>query len=123
MSDINDFKYKLSQLTTENEQLRRKVQEAGDLGRKIAEYERRIDQLGGEIRNESSKREQMTRENSTLSQRLTEIDRLSKELQAVQNNILRLTKENEALNADYIASQESLRLSTSQMAKVAAELK
>lgn len=38
ISDINDFKYKLSQLTTENEQLRRKVQEAGDLGRKIAEY-------------------------------------------------------------------------------------
>lgn len=36
MSDINDFKYKLTQLTTENEQLRRKLQEAGDLGRKVA---------------------------------------------------------------------------------------
>lgn len=44
-------------------------------------------------------------------------------MQTVQNNILRLTKENEALNADYIASQESLRLSTSQMSKLAAELK
>jgi len=70
LSEINDFKYKLTQFTTENEQLRKKLQETGDLNRKLAEYERRIEQLSGELRSEATKKEQATRENTTLSQRL-----------------------------------------------------
>ena len=92
------------------------------MNRKISEYERKIEHLSGEVRTESSKREIMTRENSTLSQRLVEIDRLSNELSAHQKNILRLTSENQAFNTDYLNTQESLRLSTSNMSKIAAEL-
>jgi tetrahydromethanopterin S-methyltransferase subunit G len=61
MTDLNDFKYKLTQFTTENEQLRKKLQEAGDLQRRLSEYERKIEQLTGEVRNEAGKRDQMTR--------------------------------------------------------------
>jgi chromosome segregation ATPase len=58
----------------------------------------------------------------TLSQRMLEIDRLGKDIGQLQQNILNLTKENQALNVEYLSTQENLRLSTSQTAKLAAEL-
>jgi regulator of replication initiation timing len=51
---------------------------------------------------------------------MVEIDRLGKDIGQLQQNILNLTKENQALNAEYISTQENLRLSTSQTAKLAA---
>jgi chromosome segregation ATPase len=47
---------------------------------------------------------------------------LGKDIAQLQGNILKLTKENQSLNADYAAAQDNLRLSSSQMAKLAAEL-
>lgn len=54
--------------------------------------------------------------------RLQEIDKLGKQLHELQNNILRLSQENQALNSDYLSAQEGLRVSQSQTAKFSNEL-
>jgi SMC interacting uncharacterized protein involved in chromosome segregation len=54
-SELADFKFKVQQFTDENERLKRRVQEAGDLSGKIGDMERKAREL--EYRNQALERE------------------------------------------------------------------
>ena len=104
-SELNDLKNRVHVLTSELESKNREIRSLND---RLGETE--------------GTKEQIKRENMTLSQRMIEIDRLGKDIGQLQQNIIKLTKENQALNTEYLSTQENLRVSTSQTAKLAAEL-
>lgn len=81
-NELNDLKYKTQQATAENEQLRRKLQEAGDVHMKISELERRARDL--EYRNQGLEREKGEYEGKTrtLEQKISS---LTAEIERVQN--------------------------------------
>ena len=120
--EIEDFRSRVGTHVQENEALKRKAQEGGEMQRRLAEYERTINELKNQVRNSTQKTQELDRDNSSLSTRLLEIDRLGKQLHELQTNILRLSQENQALNSDYLAAQEGLRVSQSQAAKFSNEV-
>jgi len=55
-------------LTVENEQYKRRLQDSGELGRRVADYEHKIGVLSQEIERLNVTLEGRTKENMTLSQ-------------------------------------------------------
>lgn len=149
-SEMNEYRRQASVVAEENNLLKRRLQEFGDISRKITEYESRITimakenerladtlrQMDGEYQNKNSiyirKEEEFTRrlqeleshfrqlqsqydkersaveglsrENSSLQQRLAEADQLRKAVSELQNNLLAATREKqEILNEHRLA--------------------
>lgn len=125
-SMTDDFRQVQESLRVSASQASKAASEVNDLRNRLQQLTQEIDVKNREIRNLQERlgetEGRASRENMTLSERMKEIERLGNNLNQLQSNILKLTKENQALNAEYLSTQENLRLSTSQMSKLAAEL-
>ena len=71
-------------LCAENEDLKRRTNDMGEMGRKIAEYENRIALLSQEIERLNSIIEAKSKENHNLATRLNEIDLMNKTIGSLQ---------------------------------------
>jgi SMC interacting uncharacterized protein involved in chromosome segregation len=85
--ELNDFKFKIQQFTTENELLRKKLQEAGDVNLKVSELERRGRDL--EFRNQSLEREKIENEGKArnLEQKLITLSAEIERINGLYNNV------------------------------------
>ena len=92
-SQLNDFKFKITQFTSENEQLRKKLQEAGDVNMKVSELERRGRDF--EFRNQSLEREKLESEGKVRNFE-QKVIALSTEIERVNNLYGNVGKESEA---------------------------
>jgi len=78
----------------ENEELKRRLQEMGDMGRKVSEYENRIAMLSQEIERLNAVIEGKNRDIGGLQNRLNEIESMNKTIGSLQERITRLVTEN-----------------------------
>ncbi|MBS1889654.1 MAG: hypothetical protein JST59_00045 [Actinobacteria bacterium] len=92
-NQLNDFKFKVQQFTSENENLRKKLQEAGDANMKISELERRARDL--EFRNQSLEREKGESDGRVRNSE-QKIIALTTEIERVNNLYGNAGKESEA---------------------------
>ena len=68
MNEFNEVKLRIEQITIENEQYKRRLQDAGELSRRVADYEHKISALSQEIERLNVTLEGRTQENMVLSQ-------------------------------------------------------
>lgn len=119
MSKLNtEFKI----MCNENEELKQRLTEAGDLGRRLAEYENTIAILSQEIERLNSVLENKNNEIGELRSQLQEMDAMNDAINSLQEKIKRLANENTGMGEEVRAAQENLRLSANQNAKLQQQL-
>lgn len=105
----------------ENEELKRRLQDAGAAGKRIPEYESKIAVLSQEIERLNGVIDKKNGEIKTLREGEAEAETLARQVKSLNDQVRRISGEKEGLFQELREGQEQLRLSNTQVAKLRAE--
>ena len=134
---FSQYESSIDNLKKENEDLRRRLQDAGDLGRRISEYENKLavtsqemDRLNQIIRTKTEENQKLTSESDELRRRLRELTEINRKLPEYEQKMIQLQQDNERLQHALKAETDELnalgeryRLSQQENEKLVREFK
>ena len=106
----------------EIEDLQRRLQDYGNVNKKVGETENKIQILSEEVERLNGVIEKKNIELGNLTKKLSEIELMNKTIGSLQERITRLVSENSEMGSEVQTAQENLRLSANQNQKILQEL-
>ena len=105
----------------ENEELKRRLQEAGSVNKRIPEYESKISALSQEIERLNSVIDKKNGEIKVLRDGEVEAEALARQVKTLNDQVRRISGEKESIFNELREGQEQLRLSNTQVTKLRGE--
>ncbi len=121
-SQLSKINNQLKIVCNENDELKKRLNDAADTARKSIEYESKVSMLTQEVERLTVTLEKKTVEIRNLSQNTLQTDAVKRQLKSATDQYKKLTGENENLYAEIREGQEQLRLSANKLSRLQGEL-